>query len=61
MFLGLADVHKLCTSIFKLRNIFSDMNIGLEEYKKAEERMSFSCSALPSQSGQTDVLCNDEY
>jgi hypothetical protein len=37
MFLGLADVHKLCTSVFKLRNIFSVMNIGPEEHKKAEE------------------------
>jgi hypothetical protein len=44
MFLGLADVHKLCTSVFKPRNVFSVMNIGPEKHKKAEERMSFSCS-----------------
>jgi hypothetical protein len=44
MFLGLANVHKLCTSVFKSRNIFSVMNIGPEEHKKAEERMPFSCS-----------------
>jgi hypothetical protein len=31
MFLGLADVHKLCTLIFKLMNVFSVMNIGPEE------------------------------
>jgi hypothetical protein len=37
MFLGLTDVHKLCTLVFKPRNIFSVMNIGPEEYKKAEE------------------------
>jgi hypothetical protein len=37
MFLGLTVVHKLCTSIFKSRNIFSVMNIDLEEDKRAEE------------------------
>jgi hypothetical protein len=44
MLLGLTDVHKLCTSVFRPRNIFSVMNIGPEEHKKAEERMPFSCS-----------------
>jgi hypothetical protein len=34
MFLGLADVYKLCTSVFKSRNVFSVMNIGLKEHKK---------------------------
>jgi hypothetical protein len=37
MFLSLADVHKLCTLVFKLRNIFSVMNIGPEEHKKVKE------------------------
>jgi hypothetical protein len=46
MFLSLVDVHKLCTSVFKPRNIFLVMNIGPEEHKKAEERMPFSCSVL---------------
>jgi hypothetical protein len=41
MFLGLADVHKLCTSNFKPRNIFSVMNIGPEEHTKARDRMPF--------------------
>jgi hypothetical protein len=45
MFLALADVHKLCTMVFKLRNIFLIMNIGPEEHKNADERMPFSCSA----------------
>jgi hypothetical protein len=44
--LGLANVHKLCTSVFKPRNVFSVMNIGSEKHKKAEERMHFSCSAF---------------
>jgi hypothetical protein len=45
MFLGLADEHKsLCTSVFKLTNVFLVMNIGPEEYKKVEEQMPFSCS-----------------
>jgi hypothetical protein len=44
MFLGLGDVHKLCTSVFKPRNVFSVMNISPEEHKKAEEQMPFSCS-----------------
>jgi hypothetical protein len=44
MFLGLVDVHKLCTSVFKPKNVFSVMNIGPEKHKKADERMSFSCS-----------------
>jgi hypothetical protein len=49
MFLGLTDVHKLCTSVFKPRNIFSIMNIDPEEYKKAEEQMHFSVvAARPS-------------
>jgi hypothetical protein len=45
MFIGLADVHKLCTSVFEPRNIFSVMNIGPEEHKKPEERMHFFYSA----------------
>jgi hypothetical protein len=45
MFIGLADVHKLCTLVFEPRNIFSVMNIGPEEHKKTEERMHFSYSA----------------
>jgi hypothetical protein len=47
MFLGLADVYKLCTSVSNLRNIFLVMNIGPEEHKKAEEGMPFSCSVRP--------------
>jgi hypothetical protein len=44
----LTDVHKLCTSVFKLGNVFLVMNIGPDKHKKAEERMYFSCSALSS-------------
>jgi hypothetical protein len=35
------DVHKLCTSVFKLMNIFLYMNIGLEEHKKSREMNAF--------------------
>jgi hypothetical protein len=41
MFLGLADVHKLCTSVFKLRNVFLVMNIGPEEHKKPRNECLF--------------------
>jgi hypothetical protein len=41
MFLGLADVHKLCTSVFKLRNVFSVMNISPEEHKKPRNKCLF--------------------
>jgi hypothetical protein len=37
MFIDLADVHKLCTSFLKLRNIFLDINISSKEYKKIEK------------------------
>jgi hypothetical protein len=47
MFLDLADVHKLCTLVFKPRNVILVMNIGPEEYKKAKEGMLFSCSVRP--------------
>jgi hypothetical protein len=42
MFLGLADVHKLCTTVFKPRNVFSVMNIGSKEHKHVEKQMIFS-------------------
>jgi hypothetical protein len=42
IFLGLAEIHKLCTSIFKTMNIFSVINIDPDEHKKAEERILFS-------------------
>jgi hypothetical protein len=48
MFLGLADVHKLCTSVFKPRNVFSVMNFGPKEHKKVEEQMLFSYSEFPT-------------
>jgi hypothetical protein len=35
------DVHKLCTSVFKLMNIFLYMNIGPEEHKKSGEINAF--------------------
>jgi hypothetical protein len=34
MFIGLFDIHKLCTSDFKPRNVFSVINIGTKEHKK---------------------------
>jgi hypothetical protein len=37
----LADVHKLCTSVFKLRNIFLNMNISPEEHKKLRNKCLF--------------------
>jgi hypothetical protein len=37
MFLGLTDVYKLCTLVFKPRNVFLVMNINPLEHKKAEE------------------------
>jgi hypothetical protein len=43
IFFGLADIHMLCTSIFKMRNIFLVMNIDPDKHKKIEERMLFSC------------------
>jgi hypothetical protein len=33
MLLGLTDVHKLCTPVFKPRNVFLNMNLGNEEHK----------------------------
>jgi hypothetical protein len=36
-----ADVPRLCTSVFKLRNVFSDMNIILEEHKKPRNECLF--------------------
>jgi hypothetical protein len=42
MFLGLTGVHKLCTSVFKPRNVFSVMNIGPEEHKKPRNECLFS-------------------
>jgi hypothetical protein len=42
MFLDLADLHKLCTTVFKSRNVFSIMNIGSKEHKQVEEQMPFS-------------------
>jgi hypothetical protein len=35
MFFGLTDIHKLCTLVFKSRNIFSVLNIGPEKHKKS--------------------------
>jgi hypothetical protein len=40
---------------FKPRNIFSVMNIDLEEHKKAEEQMPFSCSEYFYCDAQTDT------
>jgi hypothetical protein len=42
----LADVYKLYTSVFKLKNIFWDINIGAEEHKKIDEWMSFFYSGV---------------
>jgi hypothetical protein len=36
------EEHKLDTSVFKLRNIISNMNVVPEEHKKTEEQISFS-------------------
>jgi hypothetical protein len=40
--LDLTNAHKLCTSVFKPMNVVSVMNMDPKEYKKVEERMSFS-------------------
>jgi hypothetical protein len=47
MFLGLTNVHKLYTLIFKLRNIFSVINIGPRNIKKTNKRMPFSYMPVP--------------
>jgi hypothetical protein len=36
------DVHKLCTLVLKLKNIFLNMNISLEEHKKPVKECLFS-------------------
>jgi hypothetical protein len=36
------DVHKLCTLVLKLKNIFLNMNISLEEHKKSVKECLFS-------------------
>jgi hypothetical protein len=47
MFLGLANVHKLCTSVFKMRNVFSVMNIGLRNIKKLINECLFPIVSVP--------------
>jgi hypothetical protein len=51
-----ADAHKLHTSVFKLRDVFSNMNISLEERKKTKERMIVSCSEITITNVATRVI-----
>jgi hypothetical protein len=39
---GMVEENKLHTSVFKLRNMISNMNVVPEEHKKTEEQISFS-------------------
>jgi hypothetical protein len=41
---SLVDAHKLYITVFKLMNIFWDMNISFEKYKKSEGWIPFSYS-----------------
>jgi hypothetical protein len=48
MFIDLTDVHKLCTSVLKLRNIFLYMNISSKEHKKSRETNVFFVWCMPN-------------